>query len=213
MLAINDALGMIVLELGMLGRFIGRNGKLKGMSDELRARCAAAWPDILNRIAEGESIASACKAHNLGRETIREYRAGSKALLDQWEDARKASADSFFEEAMAAARDPHIDLVDSNGKTVQVRRYADSTRVLVDTLKWAAAKRNPREYNDKSQIDVNVKTVDLTAIIRDANARLAASKSGQIIDGQFQRIDNNRDTSVANIHAQSLIPPELAALL
>lgn len=183
------------------------------MSEEIRARCAAAWVDILGQLAEGKSIQDACKAHGLSRQYLHEYRVGNKALTDQWEDARKASADSFFDEAMAVARDPHIDLVDKDGNVVPVRRYADSTRVLVDTLKWAAAKRNPREYNDKSQIDVNVKTVDLTAIIRDANARLAASKQNPAIEGQFQRIDNNREASDANTHAQSLLDPVLAALL
>lgn len=191
------------------------------MTDELKAKCAAAWSDILARIADGGTIEAACKAHGLAKESLRQYRAGNPQLMQAWEDARLASADSFFEEAMAVARDPHIDVVvlkdeageplldaENRPRTQQVRRYADSTRVLVDTLKWAAAKRNPRVYNDKSSIDVNVKTVDLTAIIRDANARLAAAKHGQIIDGTYNRVPEATDA-----HAQTLLAPDLAALL
>jgi hypothetical protein len=54
----------------------------------------------------------------------------------------------------------------------------------VDTLKWAARIRNPRLYGDKAQLDVNVRTLDLTRIISDAQARLAASR---IIEGHVIR--------------------------
>ena len=188
------------------------------MDPTKRERCAAAWLDILARIAGGQLITAACAAHNLSREDLFRYRSGNKALMDAWEEARRASADSFFEEAINAARDPHVDVsVGDDGKTVTVRRYADATRVLIDTLKWASAKRNPREYSDKSQVDVNVKTVDLTSIIRDANARLAAAKQTPAIEGQFQRIDNNRGDLDAQEHARTAafaaLPAELAALL
>ena len=60
---------------------------------------------------------------------------------------------------------------------------AAHARNAIDTLKWAAKVRNPRTYSDKQQLDVNIKTVDLTKIINDANARLAASKAGRVIEG------------------------------
>jgi hypothetical protein len=54
--------------------------------------------------------------------------------------------------------------------------------VHVDTLKWACAKRNPRTYSEKAQLDVNVKTLDLTRIISEANARLANAPRGRVLE-------------------------------
>ncbi|HEY5636269.1 MAG TPA: hypothetical protein VIS77_05155, partial [Burkholderiales bacterium] len=63
-------------------------------------------------------------------------------------------------------------------------------RMRVDTLKWAARIRNPRLYGDKAQLDVNVRTVDLTRIIEAANARLAAAqaaRAGHVVEGTLVR--------------------------
>jgi hypothetical protein len=137
---------------------------------ELAARVAAAWPDILDRISEGETIPGACAVHGLKRAHVRAWRVADPERLQEWNDARVASADAFADEALATARNTEVDAA-----------YA---RVLVDTLKWAAAKRNPDHYADRSRHDINVKTLDLGPILARAEARLAAQR---VIEGEVLR--------------------------
>jgi hypothetical protein len=59
---------------------------------------------------------------------------------------------------------------------------AQHARTRIDTLKWAARVRNPRVYSEKQTVDLNVRSVDLTAIIRDANARLAQAREPRLIE-------------------------------
>ena len=145
----------------------------------------AAWPDILSRLAAGELVRDLLAVHGLSRKQVSAHMLACPAAKAQWDEARESSADALFDEAMSVARTP----VD--------KELAQSARLHVDTLKWAARIRNPRLYGDKTTMDINVKAVDLTRIIQDANARLAAQQQGRIIDAT----PNNDATPAANAHA------------
>ena len=137
---------------------------------ETAAKCAAAWPDVLARIAGGSTIAEAVAAHGLEPQHLFAFRTGDEQRRQAWEDARRASADSFADEALATARNADLD--------------SAHARVLTDTLKWAAAKRNPDHYADRSRHDVNVKSLDLTPILERAEARLQlAQAAGRVVEG------------------------------
>ena len=58
--------------------------------------------------------------------------------------AREEAADALADEALEVARG-------------SVPERAASDRLLVDTLKWTAAKRRPREYGDKVDLTNNGK--------------------------------------------------------
>jgi len=125
---------------------------------------------VVARIANGQDIDQAVEAHGLTSNALWAFRAGREDLQAEWTEARLASADSFADEALRTARDSDLDPAHA--------------RVLVDTLKWAAAKRNPDHYADRSRHDINVKTLDLTPILQRAEARLAlAQAAGQVIEG------------------------------
>lgn len=158
-----------------------------GLSDKTRAAVAAAWPALLKGLAAGELVKDLLQVHGLTRDDVSRYKLSTPGTVAQWDEAREASADSIFEEAMIAARTP----VD--------KEFAQHQRTYIDTLKWAARIRNPRMYSDKSQVDVNVRTLDLTKIISDANARLAASKEPRLIN---PHMDNNRGDLLTLAHAQ-----------
>jgi hypothetical protein len=49
----------------------------------------------------------------------------------------------------------------------------------VDTLKWAAAKRNPDHYSDRTRVDVR-QTVDYAGILSRAELRLAQMRAGAL---------------------------------
>ena len=140
------------------------------ISDETRQACAAAWDDILAAIEGGELIADACRAHGLKESHVRAYKRDDPELGRQWNDARRDSAGQLEDEALATVRNSNVDAA-----------YA---RVLVDTLKWAAAKRNPDHYAERTRQDINVKTLDYSAILARAEARLAQQRAPALIDGR-----------------------------
>lgn len=158
------------------------------MSNETRARIAAAWPSILLDVAGGALIKSVLAAHNISADMLRAYRGENPALQHQWEQAREQSADAFADEALDVARDPFETVTrDAHGALLPapliVRRDPAHARTYIDTLKWAARTRDPRKYSDKSTVDLNVRTVDLNRIIADANARLEASRgAGRVLE-------------------------------
>lgn len=171
-----------------------------GISSETRDKVRQAWPVILNAIAAGALIRDTIAQHGISRQVISTYVLTEPGAKVQWDEAREASADALYDEAVEVARDPwEMTQPTDNSPAVKVRRDPQASRLLVDTLKWAARIRNPRLYGDKAQLDVNVKTVDLTRIISDANARLIAAQSmGRIIDATPS---NSGDEGV-NAHAQ-----------
>lgn len=137
---------------------------------EVEAKVRKAWPDLLAAVASGANIGKACEAHGLKREHAYVYQLHNADARREWELARELSADAYADDVAEIANDPGPD--------------PTGARVRMDALRWLAAKRNPRAYSDKQAIDLNVKTVDLTRIIQDANARLQAARQiGRIVEG------------------------------
>lgn len=135
------------------------------------------WPNILRALAQGAIIKTMCADFGVTPTILRAYRECVPGAQAQWESAREQSADAFMDEALDVARTPNSTQVE-----------ASDARTRIDTLKWAARIRNPRLYSDRTQVDMTVKTVDLTAIITAANLRLAAARQGTLIDGESSRV-------------------------
>lgn len=138
------------------------------ISDATRARIAQAWPGILAALADGELVRDALEAAGVSRDMLRKFLSDSAAARAEWDSARERSADAFMDQALDVSNNRELDPAHA--------------RVRVDTLKWAARIRNPRLYGDKAQLDVNVRTIDLTRIIDAANQRLEAARAGRIIE-------------------------------
>lgn len=157
------------------------NDRLKGMTtarigDATRAQVAVAWSDLLDQLAAGELMAPVYLKHGLTRDSVRCWRAENPEREKEWDAAREQSADAYAERALEVAY---------NGGSNPAH-----ARVMVDTLKWAAAKRNPRAYSDRVDHNVTVKTIDLTRIIEAANARLAAAHAGRIIEHEVPKLED-----------------------
>lgn len=165
------------------------------LGDDLRARLAAAWPELLAGIAAGDLVRDVLARLGLKYAHVRAYYTSDDALRAEWEAARLESADAFMDEALRTGRGTPELLRDekgaivwrANGEPVLIAPDAALARVRVDTLKWAARIRNPHAYSDRAQLDVNVKTIDLTRIISEANQRLAAREVGRVIDASAQQ--------------------------
>jgi hypothetical protein len=151
------------------------------ISEQTRAAVAQAWQGMLDEIAGGAEIGKTLSAAGISRNVVRAYIASTPEARAQWDEAREASADAYFDKACAMANSRVLDPA--------------AARVQLQAWQWLASIRNPRVYSQKATLDVNVRTVDLTRIISDANARLAASR-GRVIE-----------------HAAGSMAPELLTLI
>jgi len=136
------------------------------LSEETRAKIAASWPDILDAVGAGEigvTLESAAKAlAGVGIRSVQRYARQTPGARQELDSALSDGADALVE------RLPSLILA-----TPDARR----ARVLVDTLFRIAAARDPKRYGAKSAMTLDVRTVDLTQIITNAQARLAASRT------------------------------------
>jgi hypothetical protein len=113
-------------------------------------------------------VRDALNERGLTRDMLRAYLVSNPQARIEWDSAREQSADALFEDALQVAFNTGLDPAHA--------------RMRADVLKWAARIRNPKLYGDKAQLDVNVRTVDLTRIIESANARLHAAQSMRTIE-------------------------------
>lgn len=144
------------------------------MSDETRARIATAWPAMCAAVGAGEVIKDVLARHGISADMARAFRTGNPEAHEQWEDARRASADAFLDEALEVSRNRTSDPAHA--------------RVLVDTLKWAAAKRWPERYSERQQVDVTHKHFDMTRILAAANARLERQRAAITLPASAVRV-------------------------
>ena len=107
------------------------------------------------------------KAAGTTADQVRVWRIEDPARVTEWDTARAQSADAYADMILETANSAAAD--------------SNAARVKIQALQWIASRRDPRTYGDKAQVDVNVRTIDLTRIIQDANARLAATR---IIEGE-----------------------------
>lgn len=149
------------------------------ISDETRERVRKAWPDILNALADGSPVSKAIEKHGISRGVIAAFVASEPDARNEWETAKEVSAEVLFDDLLEMTRTRFADIEPTRA------------RATMDSLKWLAAKRNPKAYSDRSQVDVNVKTIDLTQVIKEANARLRAGREAlapRIIDAELDRL-------------------------
>ena len=155
------------------------------LSENVRQKVQAAFPEILQAIRDGARVDRTCTAHGLDRRDVWAYGSKDTELRAAWYDAMKESADAFLDKAMDAAENAGKD--------------AKAARVQLAAYQWIAEKRDPERYGQRVRNDINVKTIDLTRIIQDANARLIAQQHGRIIEGT----SNNCEVVDARAHAES----------
>ncbi len=94
---------------------------------------------ICERIADGALTEDAARAEGITAKCVRDWVREDPALGALYARAREDAADALAEQALRIA-------LKSTGRTCQ------QDRLKVDTLKWLAARRRPREYGDKMQL-------------------------------------------------------------
>ena len=138
------------------------------LAPDTRQRIADAWSDILQAVRDGARVDQTCERYGISTSQLWLYRNGVPELRDQWRDAMKDSADAYVQKAIQVAE--------------EAEKSPKAARVKASIYQWVAEKRDPDKYGQRTRADINVKTVDLTGIIADANARLAAARQNRVID-------------------------------
>ena len=136
------------------------------ISDETRARIALAWDDLLALVANGKTMAFILKAHPFTVTQIRGYRELIPGARQEWNDARKESAQAFLDQLMEVANNPDID--------------PPRARVQIDSLRFLIERLDPDSFSPRTRAEITHKVIDLNQAIRDANLRLAQSRHERI---------------------------------
>lgn len=99
--------------------------------------------EICERIAAGESLVSICKDDAMPCYTTAQKWLGThESFAAKYARAREDQADVLADEMLDIARSPSADQVAAADK-----------RLLIDALKWRAAKLRPRVYADRSTVE------------------------------------------------------------
>ena len=107
---------------------------------------------ICDRISRGELAAAAAQAEGLNASTVWRWTAEDETARTMYAHAKHQAADALAEEAIRIALE-----------TTNETYSAD--RLKVDTLKWAAAKRRPKEYGERQAVETSGETT-LNVVVR-----------------------------------------------
>lgn len=136
---------------------------------------------VLTDYATGSEPLDTCaKRHGTTAKTLRQWAVEDADAGALYARARHISAGALEDEALTVAR----------------RSTAESygaDRVLIDTLKWAAAKRYPKEYGERQETQVNV---SLAGLHLDAMRRVTATAAivaPQLTQGDAAQEDSALD--------------------
>ena len=111
--------------------------------------------EICRRVAEGASLASACRDAGVSSSAFRAWVRSDAALASRYADARADQADALADEI--------ITIADTEPDAIRAR-------VRVEARRWVAAKLRPQVYGDR--VDLHVQgSVDLRAVLAGAEER------------------------------------------
>lgn len=127
-------------------------------------------PEILDRIAGGESLLSICSEQRMPRRgTFLLWVGKDEALQKSYAAAMEQRADTLFDEMFEIADDARNDWMEKQSKSGEVfhtlnKEAVQRSTLRVDVRKWALARMNPKKYGDKVDLShsgkVKVVTLD-----------------------------------------------------
>lgn len=137
---------------------------------------AQTWPEILERIANGESLASALRrpgmpSYALAKKNLRD----DLALREAYEQAVEDRAAFLAEELIELADTPIPEHLDPASRSAWVQHL----RVRLDTRKWIASRVYRKVYGDKVEVSVSA-PLDLVAAMEEGQRRVEADRARTI---------------------------------
>lgn len=142
----------------------------------------AAADRICERISNGESLRTICKADDMpDKATVFRWLGKHDAFRDQYARAREAQADALFDEILDIADDGTNDWMErrnADGQSIGWVENGEAMRrstLRVDARKWMAGKLRPKKYGDKLELEHGVtdNVAELMREIAENGKRLA----------------------------------------
>lgn len=127
------------------------------------------WPEILERIANGESLASALRNPGMPSYALaKNHLRSDPALREAYDQAIEDRAALLAEELIDLADTPIPEGLDPASRSAWVQHL----RVRLDTRKWIASRVYRQLYGDKVDVAVTDVQIDLSAALEAARKRI-----------------------------------------
>jgi hypothetical protein len=121
------------------------------MSPEAVALVESAIDDIFDRIADGQTLESACAVHNLSRRQLRRYIVANPEAGVAYDRAREAQTEALFDQLQDTIANSSMD------PRFQANR--------IKALTWIIEKRDPAKYGQRASIEHTIRTPDMAAAL------------------------------------------------
>lgn len=137
---------------------------------------AEVFEAVFDGMANGKTVADVARELGMRPGTVRKWLGEDEEVFVRYQRMRPLLGAAFAEEAVEVAR-----------KTTNAASAAD--RLLVETLKWAAAKSAPAEYGEKQVLEhqgqqtLQVKVVEDEAPVKNVQALQAGMVAGVLQAG------------------------------
>lgn len=130
---------------------------------------ATIWPEILERIANGESLASALRKPGMPSYALAKIHLRSDvALRDAYEQAVQDRGAFLAEELIELADEPIPEGLDPASRSAWVQ----NKRVRLDTRKWIASRVYRQVYGDKVDVSFSHTQISIAGALEAANSRV-----------------------------------------
>lgn len=128
---------------------------------------------VCKRVIEGENILAICGDEGMPSwSTLCGWRVRNPDFAAKYAQARAESAEALEAEALKVSRNAHD------------KDTAAAARVYADTLKWAASKRDPKRYSERTKVDVTA-TLTLEQLVQQA---ILPAPATPVIEGSATEI-------------------------
>lgn len=134
------------------------------------------------RIAEGQSIRTACTAADMPcTTTVFKWLRENKDFAQQYARATEERTEAMSEDILDIADDGSNDLMTiqkgNQSYEVENREVTNRSRLRVDTRKWLMSKMKPKKYGDKVDVTSDGKAIEgNTIVFKDFNGTQTNSK-------------------------------------
>jgi hypothetical protein len=136
---------------------------------------AAWWSDILDRVADGETVYDLAAQEEITVGVLLRWIRESKARMDDLDLALNAYSDKLVAETIQIADGKMPIRTTIGGVVVDIAMDAANNKNRINARQWAASKHHREKYGEK--VDINVAhTVDVRLAITEARDRVAARK-------------------------------------
>lgn len=121
------------------------------------AEKAAVMEACLLSMADGETLAQWCIANGYAPNTVRFWFAADETWRQRYFAARAMQGQAFADEAIRVARE-------------STNHSSACDRILIDTLKWAAAKAHPAEFGERQTVEHRAKNRMEILVVEEGDA-------------------------------------------